>query len=97
MKALSLVLSDQAEADLIDIWVYIAEDSAAAADAFATQLYEKCHLLAENPSLGRNRPEVADGLYSFPYKRYVIYYRQREHRLEVARVLSAYRDLDALF
>lgn len=97
MKALSLVLSDQAETDLIDIWVYIAEDSSAAADAFTTQLYEKCRLLAENPSLGRNRPELADGLYSFPYKRYVIYYRQRQDLLEVARVLSAYRDLEALF
>jgi toxin ParE1/3/4 len=60
----SLVLSEQAEADLVDIWVYIAEDSPSMADAFIARIQEKCLLLMANPTLGRNRPELGAGICS---------------------------------
>jgi len=97
MKRLTLILSDQAETDLVDIWVYIAEDSPDVADAFIERLYQKCQLLADNPELGRRRPELGAGLRSFPFRRYMIYYRAKQHSLEIARILSAYRDLDSFF
>lgn len=77
MTGAVLRLSEQAEADLTDIWVYIAADSPASADAFTQRLYDKCVLLAETPTLGRARPELGEGVRSFPFKRYVIYYRHK--------------------
>ena len=47
--------------------------------------------------MGRQRDELAPTLRSFPVGRYVIFYRSIEGGIEVARVLSAYRDLGRLF
>lgn len=47
-----LVRTAQAEADLIDIWRYIAEDNPIAADGMLDRFEEKSWLLAENPELG---------------------------------------------
>jgi toxin ParE1/3/4 len=86
-----------AESDLLDIWTYIARDSPAAADRFLDLIAEKLQTLAESPEIGRRREELAARLRSFPVGRYVIFYRPSEHGIEVARVLSAYRDIDTLF
>jgi len=41
----------RAEADLVDIWNFIAEDSEAQADVFIDELDEKLRSLAENPHI----------------------------------------------
>jgi toxin ParE1/3/4 len=41
--------------------------------------------------------ELLPGLRSFPVGRYLIFHRVDEDRVEIVRVLSAYRDLDSLF
>ncbi|OGV70020.1 MAG: hypothetical protein A3K19_28665 [Lentisphaerae bacterium RIFOXYB12_FULL_65_16] len=92
-----LVVSDAARADLIGIWAYIARHNPAAADAFLDRLYAQCQQLAGVPGLGRTRDELLPGLRSLPVARYVIFYRVTGEALEIARVLSAYRDIDALF
>lgn len=89
--------SDLAEADLIEIWHFIAQDSPDAADRFLDLLEEKCHLLAASPEMGRRREDLAPALRSFPVGRYAIYYRMAPGGIEIARVLNAYRDLDAFF
>jgi toxin ParE1/3/4 len=89
--------SDLAEADLIEIWHFIAKDSPGAADRFLDLLEEKCQLLADSPEMGRRRDELAPALRSFPVERYAIYYRIAPGGIEIVRVLSAYRDLDAFF
>lgn len=60
--------------DLVEIWVHIAEDDVARADAFIDDVDAKFHLLAEQPMLGRSREELAPGLRSLPLDRYVIFY-----------------------
>lgn len=97
MKQFKLVISDEAVADLIDIWTYIAEDSPERADHFIDQIHEKCDALTETPMLGRERNELVPGMRSFPIGQYLIFYRLVEKTLQVVRVLSGYRDLDALF
>ena len=97
MKRLKLVISDEAVTDLIDLWTYIAEDSPERADQFVEQIQEKCETLAETPMMGRERSELLPGMRSFPIGRYLIFYRIVEETLQVVRVLSGYRDLDALF
>jgi toxin ParE1/3/4 len=42
-----LIISPEAEQDLIDIWLYIAEDQPVNADRFLEQLQEKAQKLAE--------------------------------------------------
>jgi toxin ParE1/3/4 len=96
-KTLLLFLSDQARSDLIDIWQYIALDSITAADKFIDLIYEKCKGIGTYPEIGRRRDELIPGLRSFPVKKYIVYYRVMEDKVEVARVLSAYRDQTALF
>ena len=91
------LLSPLAEDDLVEIWHFIAEDNAGAADRFLDRLGEACRLLADQPGLGRARAELAPGLRSFPVGRYVIFYRPAAGSVEIARVLSAYRDIDPTF
>jgi toxin ParE1/3/4 len=97
VKRLDLVLSDEAVSDLADLWTYIAEDSPERADQFVDQIHETCKTLAESPMIGRERNELRPGMRCFPIGRYLIFYRVIEERLQVVRVLSGYRDLDALF
>lgn len=90
-------LSRLAEQDLLEIWSYIARDNPDAADRFVDLLTEKCGLLAEAPEMGRRREELSPRLRSFPVGRYVIFYRIAERDIEVARIISAYRDLGQIF
>jgi toxin ParE1/3/4 len=89
--------SDLAESDLLEVWLFIAQDSPSAADRFLDLIDEKIALLADFPEMGRRRDELSMGLRSFPIGRYVIFYRQKEDGVEIARVLSAYRDLNPIF
>lgn len=86
-----------AEQDLLEIWSYIARDHLDAADRFVDLLTEKCELLAKSPEIGRHREELSPRLRSFPVGRYVIFYRTAERGIEVARIVSAYRDIGQLF
>ena len=94
MKELTLVISDQAQEDLLDIWLYIANDSPLAADRFLDFLYEKCRTLCASPQLGRLRNELLPELRSLPVKRYTIFYRVGRETIEIVRVLSGYRDVE---
>ena len=86
-----------AEADLDEIWLYIAQDDPNAADRFLDLIEERCQLLAENPLMGRSRPELAPRLRSFPVRNYVIFYVPISNGIEIVRVASGFRDIDALF
>jgi toxin ParE1/3/4 len=56
-----IVKSPRAKADLTEIWDYIADDSESRADAFIDTIDRKLKILAEQPSMGRMREELADG------------------------------------
>jgi len=92
-----LFISPQAEQDLVDIWLYIANDSPANADSFLDHLNEQAHQLVEFPKSGKLRPELAQTLRCFPTANYLIFYREQDSSIELVRVLHAARDLDALF
>jgi len=49
------------------------------------------------PQLGRRREELSPRLHSFPVGRYVLFYRQVESGIEIARVLHGARDFPPLF
>ena len=97
MKRRELIIAEEAVSDLVDLWTYIAEDSPDRADQFVDKIYETCTLLAETPMMGRERSELLLGIRSFPLGRYLIFYRIVAETLQVVRVISGYRDLDAMF
>ena len=92
-----LILSPEAEQDLVDIWVYIAEDSPVNADHYVDKLYDTGILLAENPGIGTERPDLMDELQSFPVDHYILFYRRKNDNIEMIRVLHASRDVYSLF
>lgn len=83
--------------DLKDIWDFIARDSITTASRFLDRLEDKCRLLADNPEIGREHPELATSLRSFPAGNYNIFYRPSKNGVDVVRILSASRDIDAVF
>ena len=89
-------ISQQARIDLIEIWLYIAQDSVQAADDFTAQVRSKFPLLAEWPDSGRNRDDLEPGLRSHPVGNYIIFYRNGAKGVEIARVLHGARDLGRL-
>jgi toxin ParE1/3/4 len=90
-------LSKQAEADLDDIWLYVAHDSVRNADRLIAGIHRKCEFLTSSPGLGRRRDELRPSLRSFPWGKYVIFYRLSKEGIEVVRVLHGHRDIDNIF
>jgi len=86
-------LSALAERDLDEIWSYVAEDaSPSTADRLIDEVIDRFDLLAEQPRMGRARPEFGAGVRSFAVENYVIYYRQEGNDVQIARVLHGRRD-----
>ena len=91
---LTLSISPKAEADLIDIWLYVAEDQPVNADRLLDRLNDKALSLAETPGMGAARPSLSKGLKCFPVGSYILYYRTTISELQLVRVLSASRDME---
>ena len=85
-------LSPLAEQDLEEIWLYVAEDaSPTTADRLIDAIVDRFDLLADQPAIGRLRPEFGAGVRSFVVESHVIYYRGDDDVL-IARVLHGRRD-----
>jgi toxin ParE1/3/4 len=85
-------LSPLAERDLDEIWSYVAE-APTTADRLVDDIIHRFDLLAEQPGMGRARPEFGIGVRSFAVENYVIYYRQEDDDdVLIARVLHGRRD-----
>ena len=87
----------QAEADLIEIWTYIAQDSPTRADKLLDEIDEKSQTLAQSPFIGKVRDELGPKIRSFPIGNYVLFYQPIEDGIEIIRVLHGARDIEALF
>lgn len=90
-------LSTQAVRDLTEINNYLLANNQAAAIAFLDKISQKLERLAQFPKIGRRRDELSPLLRSFPFQIYLIFNREVEGGIEIARVISGYRDLAALF
>ena len=86
----------KAEEDLVDIWIYIARDNPDAADRLLEEIDRKFVLLAENPRLGRARPDIAPEFRHWPVGNYLILNRLLPDGIEVVRVVHGARRLDRL-
>jgi toxin ParE1/3/4 len=90
-------LTDKAEADLAEIWAYVAAE---AYEATATNLIERLYGAFEPirrfPQLGPSREQLAPGLRVCFSGVYAIYYIYDEHSVTIIRVLHGSRDVAAL-
>jgi toxin ParE1/3/4 len=88
------LLSKAAENDLTELWEYIAVDNKPSAEQYLETVLSKIEELAERPTIGRQRPEIAAGLRSYLVKKHVIFYRQTGNNIHIYRILHTARDLD---
>ena len=86
--------TDIAEEDLLDIWLFIAEDNIRAADNWLDTLVDKCHKLAVHPFSGKERKELGSQIRSFPVHDYVLFYQPIEDGILLIRALHGSRDID---
>lgn len=92
-----LRISRDAWADLQGIWDYIAQESEAAADRMTDEITAMYETLRDFPGMGRTHDELSPGLRSFAVRNYVIFYREIEAAIEIARVIHGARNLSRLF
>ncbi len=90
-------LSPEAVQDLQEINDYLFSGNPDSADSFLNIISEKFEQLVKFPRMGRERNELAPKLRSFPFQVYLIFYRIIGEDVEIVRVLSGYRGLEALF
>jgi toxin ParE1/3/4 len=87
----------RAEADLVDIWRYIAQDSPVNADRMLDRINETLSRLAAMPFMGQARFDLAPGLRMFPVRSYLIFFRPIQDGIEVIRVLHGKRNITGRF
>jgi toxin ParE1/3/4 len=87
----------RAEADLLDIWRYIAQDSPATADRLLDRIRDTLSRLAAMPLMGQARFDLAPGLRMFPVGNYLIFFRPAQDGIEVIRILHGKRHITGRF
>lgn len=94
MRAVRLSLA--ARRDLAGIAAYVAGAAGRAiASEVVVRIRTKCQLLAESPGeIGTARPEIREGVRSFPVPPHVIFFRYRDRdEVQVVRILHERQDV----
>jgi len=87
--------TSSAEADLLELWLTIAEENLVAADESLDSIQSTVLLLGSQLEMGRARPELADGLRSIVTRTpYNIFYLSEADGLLIVRVLHHARDIN---
>ena len=87
----------QAREDLLDIWLYVAaHNSETVADRVYDSVEQSCRLLAEQPRLGRARPEIQAEARSIVIERWLALYRITEDGVQIVRIIDGARDISAI-
>ncbi|MGJ0533449.1 type II toxin-antitoxin system RelE/ParE family toxin [Methylocystis sp.] len=89
-------MTDTAEADLAEIWAYIAVDSESATTRLLDKIKATCTRLLHFPSSGVSRDRLARGLRVVLQGNYAIYYALAETEIIIVRVLHRARDAAAI-
>ncbi len=91
-----VLYASNAQADLREIWNFVAEDSLMRADRLILSFRTKLQYLAKWNTLGRPRFELCANCRSYPFGKYCFYYRPTESGIEVLRILHSARDLEQI-
>jgi toxin ParE1/3/4 len=89
--------SAEALRDLDDLCEYIAQTDKRAASKIFDAIRKRARSLAQFPNMGKSYNEVSPGLRGVVVNDYIIFYYPREDGIDITRIVSGYRDLEALF
>ena len=99
-----LIWSNQARADLLDIYVLIGLEQPAAAERYFDRIEEKARLLQTQPRMGVRRPDIRPTLRMLVEAPSLLLYRTEPDTdegaitaVEIVRVLDGRRDIGGLF
>jgi toxin ParE1/3/4 len=94
---MKILITLAAEADLLTISMWIADDNPSRAETFVEELRRACKSIGDMPlaypSLERHRRR---GIRRRPYRDYLIFYRIRDEQVEIVHVLHGARDYEAI-
>lgn len=86
----------QAEEDLLQIWLYVAERNVRAADKLIDTILEKTALLVDHPEIGPARPDIGANVRVLSVASYLVLYQIGDGSIEIVRVVHGTRDLTQL-
>jgi toxin ParE1/3/4 len=88
-------LTPAAKSDLLEIWDYTVETwGEKRAEKYLLDIETKLKQLAANPELGRQRPEISPGYYSFPIGKHIIFYLQPGNHIDIIGILHGKMDIN---
>ncbi|HWK60338.1 MAG TPA: type II toxin-antitoxin system RelE/ParE family toxin [Eoetvoesiella sp.] len=94
MSSYRIQRTASANNDLLEAWLYVAEDSLDAADRLLDRIEADTRSLLEHPRMGRARDELAAGLRNWPTSTpYIAFYFLQGTDIIIARVLHHSRDI----
>jgi toxin ParE1/3/4 len=99
-----LVWSNQARADLLEIYVMIGLEQPAAAERYFDRIDDKTRLLKSQPRMGVRRSDIRPSMRTLVEAPYLILYRTDPDTdegpvgtVEIIRVVDGRRDLSGIF
>jgi toxin ParE1/3/4 len=93
----SYSFSDTAVRDIDEICEYIAVQNGKAASQLFDRIRQKCKLVANFPNMGKTYSNLDPNLRGFVVDDYIVFYYPSSDGINIARVISGYRDLEDLF
>ena len=91
----SIIRTDRADEDLIEIWSYIAADNISAADRVLDAIEARWDNLARHPYSGVARDDIAPGIRHLVSGEYLTLYRLSGSAIEIIRVLHGRRRISS--
>lgn len=90
-------LTSQADTDVTEIWMHLAQDSVDAADRLVDRFTKAFEFLADHPRVGTRMDQYHPGLRAFSVGSYVVFFQLQDDALLIYRVLHGARNFDELF
>jgi toxin ParE1/3/4 len=93
-----VIWSPEALNDIDHLWDYSANIAGSAtADKILREIGEVIAVIDDFPLAGRSRKEIRTGLHSLSAGSQIVFYRLKDGRPEIVRVLDGRRDIDEVF
>lgn len=92
-----VLYTESAQSDLLEAWLYIAEESPVAADRVLDTIELEADTLSSRPLMGRARAELGTDVRTWPTSTpYILFYRADDRGIIVLRVLHHARDVQRI-
>ena len=91
------IIAPDAVRDLEEISTYYATHNIEAGEKLLDEFEARCRYLVSFPKIGKSYRSIRSDLRGISFSGYIIFYRVSERVVEILRVVSGSRDLEALF